>query len=62
MVKTINLINDKEGRDRSNTDTGKADDRVEVVTLSDDRNPTNHDTTRRSRSMAPDRRSTSKTF
>ena len=40
----------------------KTDDRVEEVTVSDDRNTTNHNSTRRSRSVAPDRRSTSKTF
>jgi len=61
-VKTINLINEKEGRDRSDTGTGKANDRVEVITVSDDQNPSSHDSTRRSRSMAPDRRSTFKTF
>jgi len=62
MVKTINLNNDKEGKDRSDTGTGKADDRVEVIIVSNDRNPSRHNSTRSSRSVVPDKRSTSKSF
>jgi len=52
---TINLINDKDGKDRDDIGTGKANDRVEFIAVSDDRNPSSQDSIRRLRSVEPDR-------
>jgi len=61
MVKIINLMNDKDDRDRNDTSDGKAEAEVEVFIVTDDRKYSRN-SVKRSRSVVPDKRSTSKTF